>query len=215
MALIVEDPHAGGAAQDVGDIHAAGSGHEIVDRGAGALIRALGDDDLGVNELEVRKRQAQDLPSGRILAREQVESLIRDFGRDDGVLEVGDLGPASGRVHQIVGELAAVAIGDRCDQPPPVVARSQAGFGDPRKISANDVAVPLGIRAQLVKIDLLVEVRVLRRALVALWIAGVIEAGAVGLPIEAAASGGEVDSRHNVREFLACGYLENMGRAVL
>ena len=65
------------------------------------------------------------------------------------------------------------------------------------------------ISAELVKIHLLVEIRVRFGPLIALWIARVIEAGAIGLPVDAASCGSEVDTRNAVRKFLSRGNFED------
>ena len=78
------------------------------------------------------------------------------------------------------------------------VASFELGLCDARKIFADDVGVLFGIGTQLMEINLLVEVGVFRCALVALGIARVIKARAVGLPSDAAAAGGEIHARHDV-----------------
>src|ERR1700733_4119792 len=112
-----------------------------------------------------------------------------------------ELRPLAGGAHQIVSELAAIAIGNRNQQPAAVVAGVQQNLGDARKILSDDVGVFFGVGAESVKVDLLVEVGVFGRTFVSLRITRVVEAGAVGLPGDAAATSGEVDSRDHVRQF--------------
>ena len=172
--------------------------------------------DLGLREIELLQRQAQNLAARRVFAREQVERRIHaEFDGDDSVFKVGELGPLAVGVHQIVRELAAIAIGDGSEQPAAVVTGVELNLGDAREIFADDVGVLFRIRAELVKINLLVEVGVFGRALVALRITRVVETGTVGLPRDAAAAGGEVHARNNVTQFLARSYIEEHARSCL
>ena len=133
-------------------------------------------DDLGVREVEVRQRKAQDLAARRVLAREQVKGGVGPrFDGDDSVREMRHLGPVPGWVHDVVRELAAVAIGYRGNQPLAIIAAVQLDFGNAGKLLADNIRVLLGIGPQPVKVNLLVEIGVLGRALVALRKAGVIE----------------------------------------
>jgi len=70
-----------------------------------------------------------------------------------------------------------------------------------------------------VKVNLLEEVGVFGRTLVALRITRVVEAGAVGLPGDAAAGSGEIDAGNDVAELFTGGYFKHMSygifRAVL
>src|SRR5579859_4814415 len=111
-------------------------------------------------------------------------------------------------------ELAAVAVGDRGEQPAAVVAGVQLNLGNAGKLLTDHVGVLAGVAAELVKIDLLVEIGVLRRALVALRIARVVEARTVGLPRDAAAAGGEVDARHDIGKLLAGSDIEDVGGGI-
>lgn len=91
-----------------------------------------------------------------------------------------------------MSELAAIAIRHSGYQPAAIVAGVQFNFSDAREILADDVGVLLGVGTQLVEINLLIEVGVLRRTLIALRIARVVKAGAVGLPGKAAAGSRKV-----------------------
>src|ERR1700737_738065 len=127
---------------------------------------------------------------------------------------MGDLGPVSGRVHQVVSKLATVTVPHGCYQPAAVVAGAQMNFGDTREILADDVGVLMGVSAELVKVNLLIEIGVFRWPLVALWIARVIKAGAIAFPVEAASGSCEVDARHAVWKFLPGGDFEDVGCTV-
>ncbi len=157
------------------------------------------------------ERQAQNLAAGRVFARKQEERALAaaalaseaEFRRDDVVFEMRDLRPVAVEVHHVMRELAAIAVADGGEQPASVVAGIKLDLGDAGEIFADDVGIFFCVGAELVKVDLLVEVRVLGRTLVALGIARVVEAGAVGLPRDAASGGGEVHARHHVGKFLA------------
>src|SRR5580658_6310718 len=116
-----------------------------------------------------------------------------------------DLRPVAGRIHYVVRELTAISVRDSGYQPAAVVTGMKLNFRDARKILADNVFVPLGIGAEFVKINLLVEVGVLRRTLITLRVARVIKPGAIGLPVEAASRGCEVDPRDDIGKFLARG----------
>src|ERR1700686_5907420 len=88
-------------------------------------------------------------------------------------------------------------------------------FGNARKIFADHVFVLLRFGAQFVKVDLLKEVSVFGGPLVALGIARVIKAGALSIPVQAAAGGGKVYARHAIGELLAGGDFEDASLAVL
>ena len=86
-----------------------------------------------------------------------------------------------------MSELAAIAVGDRNQQISAIVGRAQLNFRDARKILADDVSVGTRGRTELVKVDLLVEIGVLNRTLIALRVAGVVEAGRIFVPGQVAA----------------------------
>ncbi len=113
-----------------------------------------------------------------------------------------------------MGILAAIAVLDGGEQPASVIAGVQLNLGDARKLFANNVGVLLGIGAELVKINLLIKVGIVLGTLVALRIARVIKAGAVGLPRDAAAGGGEVHPRHHVGKFFPGRHLEHVSRGI-
>ncbi len=173
------------------------------DRFVGAAC-GLRNHNFGLAEIEMGQRQPQDLAAGRVLAREQVErGISAELDRDNAVFEARELSPVAVGIHEVVGELAAIAVADGGEQPAAVVAGMKLSFCDARKIFPEDVGVLRGIAAQLVKVNLLKEVGVFGGTLIALRIAGVIKAGAVGLPGDAAAGGGEVDAGNDVAKLLA------------
>ena len=91
-------------------------------------------------------KKTQDLSARRVLAREQVKGGVRSwFDGDDSVCEMRHLGPVPGWVHDVVRELAAVAIGYRGDQPLTIVAALQLDFRNAGKLLADDVRVLLGL----------------------------------------------------------------------
>ena len=75
----------------------------------------------------------------------------------------------------------------------------QLDLGNAGKILADNVSVLAAVGAQLVKINLLIEVRVVGRALISLGIARVVEAAAVLVPVDAAAGRREIHARDGVR----------------
>ena len=163
----------------------------------------------------MRKRQTQNLATWTVLVGEQVEAVIRShLDGDDFVFKSRDLGPVSGRVHQVVSKLAAVSVGYGCDQPAAVVAGAQMNFSDTREIFPDDVGILVRVRAELVIVNLLIEIGVFRWPLVALWIARVIKTGVIGFPVEAASGSREVDPRHAVWKFLPGGDFEDVGDTV-
>jgi hypothetical protein len=87
-------------------------------------------------------------------------------------------------------------------------------FSDTREILADDVGVLAGVGAEFMKVNLLIEIGVFRWPLVALWIARVIKAGAIGFPVEAASGSCEVDARHAIWKFLPGGDFEDVGCTV-
>ena len=218
-AFVVEDAHAGGATDDVDYVEMAGGGEEALDGGAGCFIGtdagALWDDDLRFCEVGLGERQAKDLAAWRVFVGEEIEAVVGcDLDGGDLVFEVRDLGPVAGLIHEIVSELAAVSVGYGCDEPFSVIAGLQLNFGDAGEVFSEDVGVLVGVGAETVKINLLVEVEICLRAFGALRVAGVEEAGGVGLPGDAAAGGGEVDAGNTVGKFFAGGGFEDVGGAV-
>src|SRR5215469_17771705 len=115
--------------------------------------------------------EAKNLAARRILAREKVQGIIRShLGGDDAIFEMRHLDPVPRWVHHVVGELASVSVRDRTNQPAPVVARMKPDFRYAGEFLSNDVLVPLGVVAEFVKVYLLVEICIFRRALVTLGI---------------------------------------------
>src|SRR5205807_1062953 len=97
----------------------------------------------------------------------------------------------------------------------PVARGGKMRFRDARKFLADDIAVLRGCGAELVEIDLLVEVRVLLRAFTALGIARVIEAARRLVPLEASAARRVLRPGHHVRERLAGLHVEDVHRSIL
>ena len=153
-----------------------------------------------------------------MVPREQVELLTgltkAEYRGDDLVGESSDLRPLSCGIEQIMSELAAIAVSDRDQQISAIVGRAQLDFRDARKIFADDVSVGTGRRTDLVKIDLLVEIGVLSRTLIALRIAGVVEAGRIFVPGHVATRRWELDTRHDIREGFTGRDFEYMHRTV-
>ena len=111
------------------------------------------------------QRKAQDLPSWRVFAGEQIKRRIWSrFDGHDSVCKMCDLGPVSGCVHHIVRELATIAVGHGGNQPMAIIAGVQLNLGNPRKVLTGNVDVLPGIGAEAVKINLLVEIGVSRAA---------------------------------------------------
>src|SRR4029450_5217770 len=107
----------------------------------------------------------------------------------------------------------AAAVPPCRQQPSSVVGRVELNLGDAGKVLADHVGVGGAVGPELVKVDLLVEVRICRGPLVSLRIARVVEPGAVVVPGDAAAGSGEVYPRDTVAQFAAGRGLEDARRA--
>src|SRR6516162_11437989 len=135
--------------------------------------------------------------------------------RNNLVGKFSHLDPLPRRIEQIMRELTAIAVGDSDQQITPIVRRTELDLSDAREIPADHVRVHARWCAEFVKVDLLIKVTVLLRALITLRITGVVEAGCIFVPRHITASSWELDTGHYVRKFLAGGNLEHMDRAVL
>src|SRR6185503_14521407 len=138
-------------------------------------------------------------------ARDEVEGAVGAEGAvDDLVGEAEELGGAAAAgVDRVERVLAAVAIGDDDEDGLAIGAGAQGDLGDAREVAAEDVGVVVGGRAELVEVELLVEAEIGGGALAFAWIAGVPEAGGVGVPGDGAARGAAVDARDDVGVRLA------------
>ena len=116
---------------------------------------------------------------------------------------------------KVMGEIAAIPVGDRGQQPMTVFARFGFNLGDARKIAANLLRVGVFRCAEFVKPHLLIEMEIGFRTFAGPGIARVKNARAVGISSRAAAAGGILDAGNGVRQMAARGGLEEMERAVL
>src|SRR5882724_13385260 len=90
--------------------------------------------------------KAQDLAARCVFAGEQVKGGVRSrLDGHDPVRKMRHLGPVAGRVHDIVRELTAIAVGNGGDQPLTVIAAVQLDLGNAWKLLADDIVVLLGI----------------------------------------------------------------------
>src|SRR5215468_753284 len=136
-------------------------------------------------------------------------------GQHNLVGKLSHLDPFPRRILQIMRELTAIAVGDSDQQITPIVGRTELDLSDAREIPADNVCVHARGGAEFVKVDLLIKVTVLLRALITLRITSVVEAGCILVPRHITASSWELNAGHYVRKFLAGGNLEHMDRAVL
>ena len=91
------------------------------------------------------------LPARSVLAGKKIDRIIGSHFRcDNSVLEVGELSPVSGCIHQVVSELPAVSVGHGNDQPAAVLAGMELNLGNAGKILADDIL--FCIRAKVVKV---------------------------------------------------------------
>ena len=120
----------------------------------------------GFRQIRIRQRQAQDFSARRILFGEQIQRrILAELDHLDPVLEPRELMPRPGGVAQVMGEVAAVAVGDRGQEPLAVLARGEFNLRDARKIAAQLIRVGADRRAEFVKPDLLVKMQVALRPL--------------------------------------------------
>jgi hypothetical protein len=195
---------------------------QVQPRGGGAQRLdyrvALGHDGRGADEVGAGVGQVHrdDAPARRTLQHQRVEPAVGAEGRAAHAVGIGgDAPPRAVAAAQVEAVLAAVAIADGGQQVLAVLAGRQRGLGDAREVAADHVAVLRRRRAQLVEPDLLVEVGVGRRALIALRVARVVEALAVRRPRDAAAAGGVLHTRHAVGQQFAGVAAHDVQRAVL
>ena len=115
----------------------------------------------------------------------------------------------------MVGELAAVAIRHRGQEPPAIMRNGQMNLRDARKFTAGGVGVFALRSAELVEINLLKEVQVGLGALALVGIAGVENRCAVRRPRGTAAAGGILHAGDAVGQTLAGIGAVEMQRALL
>src|SRR4030095_7516888 len=145
-------------------------------------------------------RNRDDAAERRVLDRCRVQpAIVAELHALDAVLEVRDLRPLAGVVAQMKCDVAAVAVADRRQQMLAVAASVKLDFRNPRKGAADNVAVPGRGGPERVEPDRLVEVAVGRGPLAIGRITRVVEAAAVGRPLEAAAGGPVGDARDRGR----------------
>ena len=135
----------------------------------------------------------------------------------DAVFVPRDLPPRrSGlRLADVVGELAAIAIRHRRQQPPAIMRSGQMNLRDARKIAAGGVGIFALRCPELVKINLLEEVQVGLGSLALVGIASIENPCAVGRPRCAAAAGGVLHTDDAVGQTLAGFSAVKMQRALL
>ena len=101
-----------------------------------------------------------------------------------------------------MSELAAVSVGHGGQEILSVFRSPKLYFGDSREILADRIRVLAGGCAQLVKIDLLIEIHVFFGPLVAARIPRVVEARTVRVPRHAAARRSPIHAKHHVAKLL-------------
>ena len=164
MPVVVEDVDLHRAAEELGYIKP-GSGGQERRLHAGQRVGEVLQDSGGLRQdngrtLQGRRVQgrAQQLAARRLIAREHVDAVIAYDYRLDTVGELRDLRPLAIRTAQEMFVLGAIAILHRCQNVLAVLAGAQHGLSNAREILANGVGILGGLGAQLVKVNLLVEV---------------------------------------------------------
>src|SRR5258708_5477610 len=113
-----------------------------------------------------------------------------------------------------MSKVAAIAVGHRCQNPLPVIARRQFNFRDARKVFPKLVFVFRCWSAEPVKPYLLVEVQVLLRPFALVWIARVKQCRAVPNPGGTATSCRKLDPGNFIRAALAIVDFNDMERSL-
>ena len=211
----------GRAAHHVLHVKAVGRGAEIFnDRLAG------GDDhgEIGIKiriRIKIRSRkigegETEDFPVRGVFGGKEVKAVVlAKFGPLDLIAEGSQLFPLAVRTEEVKGEFAAVAVGHGGEEITAIVPGLEGDFRDARQALAQLEPVLRQGRAEAVEIDLLKEIQIGRGPFAGGGIAGVIDAGAVGVPRRAAAGGGAVDARDFIGQRLAGGGVVEEKRPVL
>ena len=179
--------------------------------------RALIHDQMRGGERRVRRRQPEDASAGSALLRDHPDRPVRAEARvDDAIRERADALPLRGAFGEDVkSKVAAVAVLDEGEPPPPVHARAQKDLGDAGQVLAERVPVLSNRRAEIVEPDLLEEVEIFLWPLALTGIARVEETLAVGRPGGAPARRALLHERDHIAGFLPRLDIENVKRALL
>jgi hypothetical protein len=162
-----------------------------------------------------RRREREDLPTRRALARDRVDLAVWTERRGGELVgEAREPEPVFSFEHVML-DLAAVTVGDEREDPLAVVAPPQLHLGDPREVFPERVGVGRVRRTELVEPDLLVEIEIHRRTFAAARITRVVEAAAVRAPRHAAPGGAALNARDRVALLLAGRDVEDVEIAAL
>ncbi len=168
------------------------------------IAASLGHDELRPGEVRLARREAQHLAARRVLARQEVEPVVRPRTRPDDL--VGQVGK---RVHLPEASRSSASTHRhhrsarwRARSLPPllVVELHLVRWECPCRSAYLSLLVR---RTELVEVDLLEEAHVLSRALPGPRVPGVSRTLAVAGPREAAARGAAVRERDGVARLLA------------
>ena len=145
----------------------------------------------------------------------EVEGVVpAEFSQADLILEAGHLFPAAIRFEQEMRVLAAIAIGHGGKQPATVLTGMKFNLRNAGQAAAELIGVLFQGGAQSMKIDLLVEIQVLRRAFAGMGVTGVIKPAVIAIPRHAAATGGILHAGNLVGQLPAGGDIVNVNGAV-
>ena len=110
---------------------------------------------------DLTERQTQSLPrKGASFARKKIKRAIAaETCSFDAVFKAGYLTPVRGAIAKIVSKIAAIAVGDRSQNPVAVFAGLQLNLGNAREISANFQFIFRNRRSEVMKPNLLVKIR--------------------------------------------------------
>src|SRR5713101_1588325 len=149
------------AAHQIADVQAVIARGELLDHAI-----ALANRDRRFGKVERVEWKAKDFSARGVFPGEQVEGVVAaKLHALDAVIEARELLPFAGSVPQIMGKVAAIAVGHGGQGPLAVVAGFQFDFSDAREVLADFIFVVSGRRAESMKPDLLVEVDIRLRPL--------------------------------------------------
>ena len=148
----------------------------------------------------------QDLAARSAALRHEIDILfVTEGDLLDFVGGTGKQPPGAAGRQQPVLMIAAIAEGHAGPYVPAIARRGECNFRNAGKVLADFVSIVLGLVAQPVKVDLLVEMHIGRGPLAIARIARVVKAGVVRIPHQATARRGVVHARDRFRERLAGG----------
>src|SRR5215469_1668734 len=156
FAVQAEATDLGRAAQHVADIKRISCQNDLLDH------RLAGRNDLnGFSQFRCVERKPEDFTPRRAGARKKIQRVIASqAGEFDLIAEVRDLVPAPTRSEQIMGKITAIAIRHGGENVPAVAGSLELDLCNPREVFANRVSVFSVTRAEFVKINLLIKIKI-------------------------------------------------------